>query len=660
MVDFKTRLEELKRALQYHNYRYYTLADPEISDAEYDRLMLKLEEMEREHPELITPDSPTQRIGASPAEGFETYEHSIPMQSLSSVFEEREVYDFEDRIGRSIIGDIQFVAEPKMDGLAVELVYIDGVLVTGSTRGDGRFGEDITQNLRTIKTVPLKIFSDEVSLLEVRGEVYMPISEFEALNSRMEEEGGKIFANPRNAAAGSVRQLDSRITVSRRLDIFIYGIGRIEGKSFSSHWEVMKFLSKLGFKVNPLIKLCDEVSEVLEFYKLLEMKREDLDYEIDGMVIKVNEFSMQETLGSISRSPRWAIAYKFPPKQETTKILDIKVQVGRTGALTPVATLSPVQLSGVTVKSATLHNEEEVEKKDIRIGDMVVVQRAGDVIPEVVKVIKSRRRGDERAFEMPTKCPVCGSDVIKEDVISRCGGLFCPAQLKGNIIHFASKGAMDIDGLGPKIIEQLVDKRVIDSPIDLYFLKKDDLLGLERMGDKLADNILNSIDDSRNTTLSRLIYALGIRHVGERIADLLADRFKSINNLKEATIDVLTEIPEIGPEIANSVVSFFGSKEAGKLLDKIDRAGIVYEEGVERGTDLAGKTFVFTGKISIPRDEAKRMVELLGARVSSSVSRKTDYVVAGHDPGSKYEKANELGVAILSEEEFREIVKLLE
>ena len=654
----KRRIEELRKALNYHNFRYYTLDDPEISDARYDRLMLELENLEKEFPKFVTPDSPTQRVGKEPAEGFEAVEHSIPMQSLSSAFEVKEVYDFEDRIKRSIFGEVQFVTEPKMDGVAVELVYRDGVLVTGSTRGDGRFGEDITQNLRTINTIPLRLFSDEISLLEVRGEVYMPISEFTALNRRMEDEGGKTFANPRNAASGSVRQLDSKVTASRRLDAFIYGIGRVEGKTFSTHWEVMQFLPKLGFKVNPLIKLCNDTTEAIEFHDLLLKNRDELDYEIDGMVIKVNDFSMQEMLGSISRSPRWAIAYKFPPKQETTKVLDIRVQVGRTGALTPVAMLSPVQLSGVTVKSATLHNEEDMKKKDIKIGDTVIVQRAGDVIPEVVKVITSKRTGTEREFIMPKNCPVCGSNIIKEEVISRCCNNFCPAQVKGNITHFASKGAMNIEGLGPKIIEQLVDNGLISDSIDLYFLKKEDLLGLERMGDKLAENILDSINKSRNTTLSRLIYALGIRHVGEHVADLIADRFGNIENLKKVTSEKLIDIPEIGPEIANSVVSFFGSKEADLLFEKIDRAGIIYEGGVvEKRTDLNGKTFVFTGRISISRDEAKRMVERLGGHVSSSVSKKTGYVVSGEDPGSKHDRAKELGVEILGEEEFFELLR---
>lgn len=649
----KKEIEELCKSLNYHNYRYYILDDPEISDAEYDRLILKLLALEKKHPDRITSDSPTQRVGAVPAKGFETVEHSTPMRSLSSVFEEREVYDFEDRIRRSTLGNIEFVAEPKIDGLAVELVYKNGILVTSSTRGDGQTGENITQNIRTIKSIPLKLLSDEISLLEVRGEVFMPLDAFKKLNKRREDEGEKTFANPRNAAAGSVRQLDSSITASRPLDIFVYNIGKVEGIDFLTHWQAMQFLSKLGLKVNPLIKLCHNLSEVIKFHRSLEGMREELDYEIDGMVIKVNDFSMQKTLGSISKSPRWALAYKFPPKQETTKVIDIRVQVGRTGALTPVAMLLPIQLSGVTVKNATLHNEDEIEKKDIKIGDTVVVQRAGDVIPEVVKVITSERTGDERAFVMPKTCPVCGSVVIKEEVISRCSNDFCLAQVRGNIIHFSSKRAMDIDGLGPKIIEQLVNEDLISDSIDLYFLKKDDLLGLERMGDKLAENIIRSIDNSKNTMLSRLIYALGIRHVGEHVAELLADQFESIENLREVTVEELTEIPEIGPEIANSVVSFFGADDAKRLLEKIDRAGIVYKgEKMKKGSVLTGKTFVFTGKISIPRDVSKRMVESQGGRVSSSVSKKTDYVVAGEDPGSKFEHAKELGVEILSEREF--------
>ncbi|MDY6931587.1 MAG: NAD-dependent DNA ligase LigA [Halobacteriota archaeon] len=658
MEEVKKRLEELRKSLQFHNHRYYTLDDPEISDAEYDSLMSELEDLEENYPELITPDSPTQRIGATPSGGFDTVEHSLPMQSLKSVFEEKDVHDFEDRVKRSILGDIQFVAEPKMDGLAVELVYKDGILITGSTRGDGRFGEDITQNLRTIKTIPLRLLSDEISLLEVRGEVYMPVSEFVALNKRMEEEGAKTFANPRNAAAGSVRQLDSKVTASRKLDIYIYAIGRIEGKTFSSHWEAMQFLPKLGFRVNPLTRLCDDISEVFEFYRSLDGSREDLDYEIDGMVIKVNDFSMQETLGSISRSPRWALAYKFPPRQETTKILEINVQVGRTGVLTPVAVLSPVRLSGVTVKSATLHNDDEIKKKDIRIGDTVVVQRAGDVIPEVVKVITSKRTGEEQEFSMPLKCPVCGSDVVKEDVLSRCKNDSCPAQVKGNIKHFASKGAMDIDGLGPKILEQLIDKELISGPFDLYFLKQEDLLKLDRMGEKLADNILNSIEESRKTTLSRLIYALGIRHVGEHVAGLLAERYTSLESLRGVKEEDLTEISEIGPEIASSVSLFFSSENSRKLIEKINDAGIYYEQKeVYQDSNIAGKTFVITGKLPISRDEVKLKIESYGARVSSSVSKKADFVVVGVDPGSKYDKAKSLGVEAISFEELLTLLK---
>ena len=653
MEEVKERLEELRKILRYHNYRYYTLDDPQISDAEYDRLMSELEDLEEKSPELITPDSPTQRIGVSPSDGFGTVEHSSPMQSLKSVFEEKDVYDFEGRVKRLILGEIQFVAEPKMDGLAVELVYKNGLLLTGSTRGDGRFGEEITQNLRTIKTIPLRLFSDEISLLEVRGEVYMPVSEFIALNNRMEEEGAKTFANPRNAAAGSVRQLDSKVTASRKLDIFIYAIGKIEGKTFSSHWEAMQFLPKLGFRVNPLTRLCNNISEVLEFHRSLDKNREDLGYEIDGMVIKVNDFSMQETLGSISRSPRWALAYKFPPIQETTKVLEINVQVGRTGALTPVAVLSPVRLSGVTVKSATLHNDCEVKKKDIRIGDTVVVQRAGDVIPEVVKVITSKRTGAEQEFSMPLKCPVCGSDVIKEDVISRCKNEFCPAQIKGNIKHFASKGAMDIDGLGPKTLDQMIDNGLITDPFDLYFLKLDDMLKLDRMGEKLAKKILGSIEESRKTTLSRLIYALGIRHVGEHVASLLADRYASLDNLRDVKAEELIEIPEIGPEIASSVTLFFVSDDTDRLLEKISIAGIEYEDkNTNYSSYVAGKTFVITGKLPMPRDEAKSMIESLGGHVSSSVSKKTDYVVVGEDPGSKYDKAKSLGIDVIGVEEL--------
>ncbi|MHC1636049.1 MAG: NAD-dependent DNA ligase LigA, partial [Candidatus Methanospirareceae archaeon] len=538
----KKRIEELRNLIHYHDYRYYVLNDPEISDAEYDRLFKELVELEKKYPEFITPDSPTQRVGGAPLEEFGTVEHHIPMLSLDSVFGEEEVKEFDERVKR-MLGEenVEYVAEPKIDGLAVELVYRNGVLSVGSTRGDGRSGEDVTQNLKTIKTIPLRIFTD-IPLLEVRGEVFMPVSKFKELNEELIRKGEKTFANPRNAAAGSVRQLDPQITASRPLDFFCYGIGRVEGVEFSTHWEILEFLGKVGFKVNPLVKLCKNIEDVKEYYEDIKGKRDSLDYEIDGVVVKVNSLRQQEKLGATSRSPRWAIAYKFPARQEITKVKDIIVQVGRTGALTPVAILEPVSISGVTVSRATLHNEEELRKKDVRIGDTVVVERAGDVIPEVVSVITSKRTGEEKEFKMPSKCPVCGADVLKEGPIVRCVGAACSAQIKERIRHFASQRAMNIEGLGEKIIEQLVDKKLISDPADLYFLTKRDLLKLERMGDKLAQNILDAIERSKKTTLSRLIFALGIRHVGEHVAKLLAEHFKSLEALKNASYEELISI----------------------------------------------------------------------------------------------------------------------
>ncbi|MBE0517063.1 MAG: NAD-dependent DNA ligase LigA [Methanophagales archaeon] len=661
----KKHIEDLREKIHYHNYRYYVLNEPEISDAEYDRLFQELEEREREYPDLITADSPTQRVGAEPLAEFGTYEHSVPMLSLNSVTAEEEVKDFDDRVRRMLGGEeLEYVVEPKIDGLAMELIYEAGSFVVGSTRGDGYTGENITQNLKTIKTIPLRIFSDDAAppLLEVRGEVFMPLSKFKELNEELGEKGEKMFANPRNAAAGSVRQLDPRVTASRPLDFFAYGVGRAEGKEFSTQWEVLDYLRRIGFKVNPLIRRFESIEKVITYHKEVEEKRDDLDYEIDGVVVKVNSIAQQDSLGAISRSPRWALAYKFPAREEFTKVNDILVQVGRTGALTPVAVLEPVQIAGVTVSRATLHNEDELRKKDVRIGDTVVVERAGDVIPEVVSVIKSKRTGVEKEFRMPERCPVCGADVFKEGPIVRCIGVSCSAQLKERIRHFASLRALNIEGLGEKLIEQLVDRKMVSDAADLFSLTKQALLKLERMGEKLAQNILDAIETSKETTFSRLLHAVGIRHVGEHTASLLADKFNDMDELRNARYEDLIRVPEIGPEVAKSILLFFEQESTKELLAKLERAGVRYEkkarevgEGVERF--LAGKTFVFTGRISLPREDAKSMVERLGGKVASSVSKKTDYVVAGEEAGSKFEQARKFGVKIITEEAFREMVK---
>ena len=652
-------IAQLRAKIHYHNYRYYVLDEPEISDAEYDRLFVELEELERKYPELITPDSPTQRIGAKPVAEFGTYEHSIPMLSLNSVNTEVAVRDFDERVRRMLgVEEIEYVVEPKIDGLAMELVYENGVFIVGSTRGDGKTGENITQNLKTIKTLPLRILSETAPLLEVRGEVFMPVSKFKELNDLLGAKGARMFANPRNAAAGSVRQLDSRVTASRPLDFFAYGIGRTEGKTFSTQWEVLEYLHKIGFKVSPLIRRFKEFEDVIKYHDEVKEKRDELDYEIDGIVVKVNRIEHQERLGLISRSPRWAIAYKFPAREEFTTVNDIVVQVGRTGALTPVAILAPVQISGVTVSRATLHNEDELRRKDVRIGDTVVVERAGDVIPEVVSVIKSKRTGAEKEFRMPDRCPICGADVLKEGPIVRCIGVSCSAQLKEWITHFASLRAMNIDGLGKKVIAQLCDRDMVSDAADLFFLTKKELLKLDRMGDKSARKILNALEKSKHTSLSRLIYALGIRHVGAHTASLLADNFSELAALRNAGYDDLVHILEIGPEVAKSIILFFEQGGTNDLLVKLERAGVWYEKkGAAAEAKLEGQTFVFTGRISMPREEAKSIVERLGGKVVSSVSKKTDYVVAGEEAGSKREKAEKLGVRIIDEAEFMEIIR---
>jgi DNA ligase (NAD+) len=663
----KKYIEDLRKKIHYHNYRYYVLDEPEISDAEYDRLFQELEELERKHPELVTSDSPTQRIGVKPLEKFGTYEHSIPMLSLNSVITEEEVRDFDERVRRMLGNEeIEYVVEPKIDGLAMELIYENGVFTVGSTRGDGKTGEDITQNLRTIKTIPLRIFSDSddrvsAPLLEVRGEVFIPVSKFKALNAELGKRGEKMFANPRNAAAGSVRQLDPRVTASRPLDFFAYGVGRGEGKEFSAQWEVLEYLRKIGLKVSPLIRQFKDCRDVIRYHDEVKEKRDDLDYEIDGIVVKVNSIAQQNKLGMISRSPRWALAYKFPAREEFTRVNDIRVQVGRTGALTPVAVLEPVQIAGVTVSRATLHNEDELRRKDVRIGDTVVVERAGDVIPEVVSVIKSKRTGVEKEFQIPDRCPVCGADVLKEGPIVRCIGVSCSAQLKERIKHFASLRALNIEGLGEKVIEQLVDRKMVSDAADLFLLTNRGLMKLERMGDKSAQNILTALEKSKHTTFARLLYALGIRHVGEHTASLLADNFEDMKTLRTVRYEDLISIPEIGPEVAKSILLFFEQESTKDLLDKLERAGVRYEKEEVREVEeaekiLRGKTFVFTGRISMQREEARSIVERLGGNVASSVSKRTDYVVAGEEHGSKLEKAAKLGVKVIDEEAFREMV----
>ena len=660
------RIKQLREVIEHHNYRYYVLDDPEISDAEYDEMMRELERLEAEFPEFYDPNSPSQRVGAAPLEEFETVIHTIPMLSLANAQNEREVREFDQRVRRFLgtVGDIAYVAEPKLDGLAVELVYERGNFSIGSTRGDGVNGENITQNLRTIRTVPLTLIGTEVSIperLEVRGEVYMEIKGFRELNKKREAMGEPLFANPRNAAAGSLRQLDPSITATRPLRVFFYGLGEVVGYSFKSHWEFLKTLPRWGFRVNPLARPCRNIEEAIGYYDEISQQRESLPYEIDGVVIKVDDLDLQSRLGVISRNPRWALAHKFKPKQETTVVLDIIPQVGRTGAITPVAILEPVRVGGIEIGRATLHNQDEIDKKDVRIGDTVIVQRAGDVIPEVVKVVESRRTGGEVRYTIPATCRVCGADVVRleHEAAHRCIGLSCPAQLKGRIKHFASKRAMDIDGLGDKLVAQLVDKGMVKDIADLYRLSKEDLVGLERMADKSAENILNAIAGSKRKPLARFIYALGIRHVGGHLAEGLARGLKSLNNFIGVTEEKLLSIREVGPEVAQSVVRFFGDRRNREVLEKLRESGVTIA-GPDTGTmiTLNGLTFVFTGSLeSFTRDEARDLVESLGGRTALGVSKKVDYVVAGSDPGSKYEKAKELGITVLTEQQFREMVE---
>ncbi len=670
------RIEKLREEINFHNYRYYVLDDPIIVDAEYDQLMRELEGWERKFPHLITPNSPTQRVGAPPLDKFEEVRHAAPMLSLANAFQESEVQDFDERVKRDLqkkkmikVGDeIEYCGELKIDGVAVDLIYIDGQFVTGATRGDGFVGENVTQNLKTIKTIPMTLILKKgvspPSRLEVRGEVNLPLKAFQELNRKREKNGESLFANPRNAAAGSLRQLDSSITAQRPLDIFCHGIGQFTGYPLNSQWGILETLQGWGFKVNPHRQLCSNLGNVFDFYRKMDDLREKLPYEIDGTVIKVNSLPLQESLGAIARSPRWALAFKFKPKQVTTKIQDIIVHVGRTGALTPTAVLEPVRVGGVTVSSATLHNQDEVDRKDVRIGDTVVVQRAGDVIPEVVQVIPEKRTGKEKKFRLPDRCPVCGSEVDRPEgeAVARCTGIACPAKLKETIIHFASRDAMNIEGLGEKIIEQLVDRGLIKDYADLYLLTLEKMLTLERMGEKLARNILTAIERSKKTSLDRLIYALGILHVGEHMAKLLARHFLNLEEFSHSSFERLKSIKGIGEKIASSIVKFFAQKANQRVIQKLQERGLEYPIQSSKlplkHRKWEGRTFVFTGALTtMSREDAKSQIESLGARVSSSISKNTDFVVVGEAPGSKYEKAKSLGVKILSEDEFIRMIE---
>jgi DNA ligase (NAD+) len=652
----RARAGQLHDQLHEHNYRYYVLDDPVISDAEYDRLLRELQELESAWPELVTPDSPTQRVGAAPLKFFGEVRHEVRMLSLDNAFSDDELADFDRRVRERLeIDAVEYAAEPKLDGLAVSLLYEQGVLTRAATRGDGVTGEDITANIRTIKSVPLSVAGRGIpSRLEVRGEVYLSHAGFERLNRQALAQGQKPFVNPRNAAAGSLRQLDPRITAGRPLEIYCYGVGRVAGVRLPDrHTDILERLRDWRFRVYEGIERVRGLEGCLAYYRTMETRREKLPFDIDGVVFKVNRLDQQEQLGYVARAPRWAIARKFPAQEEQTRVLAIDVQVGRTGALTPVARLEPVFVGGVTVTNATLHNEDEVHRKDVRVGDTVLIRRAGDVIPEVVSVIKDHRPAGARVFHLPERCPECGSTVerIEGETVARCtGGLFCPAQRRETLRHFASRRAMDIEGLGEKLVDQLVETGLVDEVSDLYRLDVKTLAGLERMAEKSATNLVDALQQSKTTTLERFIYALGIREVGESTARILAQEFGDLDPLMAAEVEELMVVRDIGPVVAAHIHAFFREPHNREVIRKLRAAGVHWERVARpRSRPLAGKTFVITGTLSMPRESLKQRLLDAGAKVSGSVSKKTDYVVAGENPGSKYDKARELGIEILDE-----------
>lgn len=660
LAQAEARIRQLRADIEGHNYRYYVLDAPSIPDAEFDKLFRELQQLEAEYPQLLTPDSPTQRVGGKPLEAFSQITHRLPMLSLNNAFEDGEAAAFDRRVreGLEAAGEVDYATEPKFDGLAISLTYEHGVLVQGATRGDGFTGEDVTANLKTVKSIPLRIAApNPPALLEVRGEVLMLKEDFARLNDQQRAKGEKEFANPRNAAAGSLRQLNSRITASRRLTFFAYGVGAVEGVDLpASHQGVMDWLESLHFPVSKERAVVRGVEGLLAYYRAMGEKRPSLPFDIDGVVYKVNDLRAQERLGFVSRAPRWAVAHKFPAEEAMTELLGIDVQVGRTGALTPVARLAPVFVGGVTVTNATLHNEDEIRRKDVRIGDTVIVRRAGDVIPEVVAVVPEKRPILAPEFIMPKICPVCGSHVVRgeDEAVARCtGGLYCPAQLKQAIWHFASRRAMDIEGLGDKLVEQLVERQLVKTPADLYRLGMNTLANLERMAEKSAQNLLEALDKSKRTTLPRFIYALGIRNVGEATAKDLARYFGGLDALMEADAERLQQVPDVGPVVASTIAQFFAEAHNREVIAQLRALGVQWDESAPVAAAngaAAGKTFVLTGTLpNLSRDQAKEMIEAAGGKAAGSVSKKTDYVVAGEEAGSKLAKAQELGIAILDE-----------
>ena len=653
------RIPKLRQEIEHHEKKYYVDNDPQISDFEFDQLVRELQDLERRFPGFITPESPTQRVGEKPVEGFPTVSHRLPMLSLDNCYTVEELRDFEGRIRKLLPEEtIEYVAELKIDGLSTSILYRGGKYVQALTRGDGLRGDDVSANIKTIHSLPLVI--DDRRGIEVRGEVYLPFESFRQINREQENQGKSPFATPRNAASGSIRLLDSKEVGRRRLDAFIYYI-YVDDREWPTQWEGLNKLKQEGFKTNPHSRHCRTLQEVIDYWEEWREKRDGLDYDVDGIVVKVNSAEQRATLGTTAKSPRWAISFKFPARQATTKIMDIRVQVGRTGALTPVADLEPVRLSGTTITRSTLHNEDEVRRKDIRVGDWVLIERSGDVIPKVVAVMKERRTGKEKKFAFPDHCPACGSETFRPEgeVISRCTNPSCPARLRESLLHFASRRAMNIEGLGDSLVDQLLEKKLVRAIPDIYSLRYDDLVSLERMGPKSSENLLDEIDKSKSRDLAALAFALGIRHVGERLAQTLAGHFRTLDALAEASAEQLTEVEDIGPKVAESIVFFFRQPENFALIGKLKEAGLNFETRVSRriAQPLAGKIFVLTGTLaSLERDEAKEVIENLGGKVTSSVSPKTDYLVIGESPGSKLDKARKLNVAILNEQEFLKLV----
>ncbi|TCO69866.1 NAD-dependent DNA ligase LigA [Marinisporobacter balticus] len=657
------KVDKLIKMLNEHNYKYYVLDNPEITDYEYDRMLNELIALEKQFPELMSEDSPTQRVGGEPLSVFQQVQHSVPMLSLSNSYNKEDLFDFDRSIQKTIHGKIEYVLEPKIDGLSVSLKYEKGKFVQGATRGDGIVGEDITKNLRTVKTIPLKL--REAIDIEVRGEVYIPRKKFLKLNERQEENGEMIFANPRNAAAGSLRQLDPKIAAQRNLDIFVFNIQKIENKTLDKHTEGFEYLKRLGFKTS-MYEVHNSIEEVTKQCEKWSEKRSSLDFEIDGLVIKINDLSQREELGTRSKSPRWAIAYKFPAEQQKTVVKDIVVQVGRTGALTPTAELESVKVAGSVISRATLHNEDYISEKDIRIGDTVIIEKAGDVIPAVVRVLLEERTGEEKIFKMPSICPICKEETVRleGEAVTRCMNAACPAQLRRGLIHFVSRDAMNIDGLGESIVTLLLGNNLIEDAADLYYLKREDLLPLERMGKKSAQNLIEAIEKSKKNDLERVIFGLGIKLVGARAAKLLTDVFGSVDALMKACDEEITVIPEIGHKMAQSVVAFFKEERNLEMIEKLRNAGVNMKslktndentENIEK--KFEGLTFVLTGTLEkYNRSEAKKIIEDLGGRVSGSVSKKTSYVLAGAEAGSKLDKANQLGIKVISEEDFGKLI----